>query len=56
LNKQLQAGQQRLEDLTITKAALEGKLRVYKQNEPSAAKLVERVQSARQEFAELLPK
>jgi hypothetical protein len=37
LNEELRVGQQSLEDLAITKAALEGKLRIYAQNEPAAA-------------------
>lgn len=41
LNHQLKIFQDRLEDLAITKAALEGKLRFYKQNEPEAAKIRE---------------
>jgi hypothetical protein len=43
LNDQLRIGQEHLEDLAITKAALEGKLRVYAQNQTKAVKLREEV-------------
>jgi hypothetical protein len=39
LNEELRVGQQHLEDLAITKAALEGKLRIYAQNAPLGEKL-----------------
>jgi hypothetical protein len=39
LNEQLRIGQERLEDLAVTKAALEAKLRIYAQNEPEAAEI-----------------
>lgn len=42
-NHRVKALQEQLEDLTITKAALEGKLRFYTQNEPEAAKIREQV-------------
>lgn len=42
-NHRVKALQEQLEDLTITRAALEGKLRFYKHNEPEAATVREQV-------------
>ncbi len=43
INRQLKDFQSQLEELTITKAALEAKLRVYKQNEPKAQAIRTRI-------------
>ena len=43
LRRQLQELQERLEDLTIMKTAVQGKLRVYKKNSQDAAEIRKRV-------------
>jgi chromosome segregation ATPase len=52
-NHQLKTFQDRLEDLTITKAALEGKLRFYKQNEPEGPKICEQVAARLSQLADI---
>jgi len=58
-DQRLQKLQKQLEDLTFTKAALEGKLRVYGQNKPAAAELRKKVaanwERERELYAKLIP-
>lgn len=53
LNHQLHGTQQRLEDLIFAKAALEGKLRIYQQNESEAGGIRERIAAARSELVDV---
>jgi hypothetical protein len=46
INVRLKTLQERLEDLEITEAALQGKLQDYKENEPEAAKVREQIAAA----------
>jgi hypothetical protein len=46
LNEQLRLGQQQLEDLAVTKAALEAKLRIYAQNHDKATELRDQANQA----------
>ncbi len=54
LKRQVKAAQEQLEDLTITKLALEAKIRTYQQNEPAAAELRAKITSTWSQVQELI--